>query len=263
MAPDGVRAPSPAAVTMDVPTPRGHFPAGPTGRGKARRGRAGGQRGRGEDVRRSRPFLGPEPSTLRLSLGADGTRRRRSGSLVSAPRGPPQQGRGRAAGRREFHPALSSPVQGPGAVRGTGIGSLRLGRAASRPGRGRPHPTPHPRPGPRGGGSWSLARRRTVHCPVSPPGGHLAPILSHLQEGWGWPGAPCGDAAPAPPGCGVAVLSSPPPHSLCPAPWPSGSVPFFASLVLGQALNRAWTRGAARGAASEHGLRRPSVRCGV
>lgn len=169
VAPDGVRAPSPAAVTMDVPTPRGHFPAGPTGRGKARRGRAGGQRGRGEDVRRSRPFLGPEPSTLRLSLGADGTRRRRSGSLVSAPRGPPQQGRGRAAGRREFHPALSSPVQGPGAVRGTGIGSLRLGRAASRPGRGRPHPTPHPP---------ARAPRRRLLVPGSAPHSSLSCIAT-------------------------------------------------------------------------------------
>lgn len=173
MASDGVRAPSPAAVTMDVPTPRGHFPAGPTGRGKARRGRAGGQQGRGEDVRRSRPFLGPEPSTLRLSLGADGTRRRRSGSLVSAPRGLPQQGRGRAAGRREFHPALSSPVQGPGAVRGTGVGSLRLGRAASRPGRGRPHPTPTPGLGPEAEapGPWLGAAQSAV-------------LYRHLVDTW-------------------------------------------------------------------------------
>lgn len=174
MALDGVRAPSPAAVTMDVPAPWGHFPAGPTGRGKARSGRAGGQRGRGEDVRRSRPFLGPEPSTLQLSLGADGTRRRRSGSLVSAPRGPAAARAGRTAGRRDSFILPPLPLfraQGPREALASAASAWDGQPAARAEGVLTPPPTPGLGPEAAAPGPWLGATQFAV-------------LYRHLVDTW-------------------------------------------------------------------------------
>lgn len=169
---------------------------------------------------------------MRLSSGTNSTCRRRSGVLcLSAPRGPAAARAGPCGqtgiGTVPFCP-LFSPVQDPGPRgRERHVWQWRWHRSPGSPattwawqsaaGRGAFSP---PGLSPCGGGSWPLAWCRTILCPVSPPAGHLASIRPHLQGGREWPGATCGDVAPAPPGCEVAVRPARPPHSLWRAPWP-------------------------------------------